>query len=244
MIEQHLRDNLRGFSATRILDVGPGYNNFSRIAAEVTGAQELAYMDYDEDILTWQVKRSKREHYAAQAIRITLGVDELAALPGEYDLILCQEVFEHLTDAEEVLKALVKHLSQKGRIVVTVPTRCSERWLKLLNPSYMKDEPYGHVREFDERGLRCFLQQANLKLLVFLPTQPHYFVAHTWLFGSRMHVEGSSGRILTGGVRGFIFGIIHKYTGKLFSLAPLWWGKLLPRNYFVIAEKADRAAIP
>ena len=123
-------------------------------------------------------------------------------------------------------------------MIVTVPTKRSERWLKTINPSYMKDEPYGHVNEFDEQALRNVIQRAGLEIRTLLPTQPHYFLAHTWLFGTRMKIDGSTGRILTGGLRGFVLSRLTSWSRKLFRATnPQGWGRVFPRNYFVVASK-------
>jgi hypothetical protein len=53
-----------------------------------------------------------------------------------------------------------------------------------------------------------------------------------------MKTEGSTGRILTGGFRGFVLGHLTSFGRRFFLLTgPEFWGKLLPRNYFVVAVK-------
>lgn len=238
MIESLLRQHLAGFRASRVLDVGPGYNAFGRIAARVTGAGSVTYIDCNRDVIAWQTDECRKEGLASEGLLFPLEPAALGALSGHYDLILCQEVFEHLANAEDILAALVRHLAPGGRMVVTVPTKLSEQWLKHINPNYMKNDPYGHVREFDEAGLRHLLREAGLQPHIFLPTQPHYFVAHTWFFGTRMKVEESTGKILTKGVRGFVSRKLFKLSKKLFCMTGFErWGRLLPRNYFVVAHK-------
>jgi hypothetical protein len=145
-------------------------------------------------------------------------------------------VLEHLPNASEVLTALRQQLAPSGHMIVTVPSRCSERWLKTINPGYMRDEPFGHVNEFTRNDLKKLLNLAGLKPIVLVPTQPHYFIAHTWFYGSRMRSEPSTGRILTGGIRGAVFSLVFKATRWLFiSTGPSFWGAFFPRNYFVVA---------
>jgi SAM-dependent methyltransferase len=238
MIGELIRRHLQGSHATRILDVGPGYADFSRITGEVTGAKEITFLDVDKDVLAWQMTETRRAGLEAVALPIMLQKEALSAVQGKYDVIHCQEVLEHLPNAPEVLRGVAALLSPGGRIIITVPTKRSERWLKTINPGYMKDEPYGHVNEFDEQALRTLIQNAGLQVQTFLPTQPHYFLAHTWLFGTRMKVEGSTGRILTGGMRGFVLSNITSWSKRLFSATnPQWWGRIFPRNYFVVATK-------
>ena len=241
MIESLLTEYLRDIKAENILDVGPGYSNFARLAASVTGARSIAFVDCNTDVLTWQKNQNDKASLRSVLFPMSLGRDELEELHGTYDLILCQEVLEHLLDPGMVLCALVRHLSTDGRIVITVPTKISERWIKRINKNYMKNEPHGHVQEFDKQGLTHLLARSGQRPTVFLPAQPHYFVAHTWVFGSRMEVEGSSGKNLTRGWRLVVARTIFVLAWTLFRLTGLkWWSRLLPRNYFVIAVKKAR----
>ncbi len=238
MIESLLERHLAGYCGERILDVGPGYSQFSRLAARIIGARKVTYIDCDENVLSWQIAESGKRGVETEGLLIPLEGSALGGLAELYDLILCQEVLEHLSNAEEILAALSDRLVPGGRMVITVPTKRSEQWLKRLNPNYMKHDPHGHVREFDEAGLRALMRGAGLRPVVFLPTQPHALVAHTLIFGTRMRIEESTGRILTGGIRGFVSRKLSKLSKKLFcATGPEWWGRLLPRNYFVVAVK-------
>jgi SAM-dependent methyltransferase len=239
MIDGLLEKYLQGRSAASVLDVGPGYGRFSRVAAKVTGACKVTYLDYSREVLDWQAAECRKAGIEAEGVQMVLDVGTVSTLRGCYDLILCQEVLEHLADAKGVLRALAGRLSPGGRFVITVPTQRSERWLKRINPHYMRDEPHGHVQEFDEPGLRALLDSAGLVPLVFVPTQPHYFLRHIWVFGTRMKVEGSTGRILTGGFRRFIGARLTDYSRRFFlATGPRFWGRILARNYFVIAVPA------
>jgi SAM-dependent methyltransferase len=238
VIDHWLKVYLKDVRADTILDVGPGYNHFSRVVAKVTGATEVTYLDFDQAILTFQVEEARRVGLNAISVSELLLPDKPLQLPGKYDIILCQEVLEHLGHAEQVLQMLANHLTDSGRIVITVPTRLSERLLKFVNSNYLANEPYGHVREFSEQSLRQLVSEAGLKPIVLFPVQPHYFVSHLWLFGSRMQVEGSSGKVLTQDWRAKVLIRLLRTSEKVFAATgPKWWGRLFPRNYFLIAQK-------
>jgi len=240
VIAELVATHLRGMKCDRILDVGPGYADFSRIAAGVTGARSITFVDCDDAVLQFQARQCGEAGIEAKLLSMNLESRTLGSIPGRFGLILCQEVLEHLPDAGETLRALAGLLLYGGRIIVTVPTRRSERLLRFLNPSYMRDEPHGHVNEFDEPTLRALLEGAGLSVLTFLPAQPQYFIAHSWLVGTRMKIEGSTGRILTRGVRGFVFGNLVKYSHLFFGATGLpRWSRLLPRNYFVVAGRHE-----
>jgi SAM-dependent methyltransferase len=243
MIESLLQKYLAGVSARRILDVGPGYASFSRTAARVTGAKEITFLDFDQTVLAWQMEECRKCGVDAVAVTLRLDEKDLSTLPGPYDLIHCQEVLEHLPNAPAMLNALRKQLSPDGRIIVTVPTRVSERWLKVLNPAYMRDDPFGHINEYTRKGLIFLLEAAGLEPLVLLPTQPHYFLGHTWFYGLRMKSEPSTGKILTGGIRRSVFSLIFRGSRWFFSrTGPTFWGRVFPRNYFVVARRINHAS--
>jgi SAM-dependent methyltransferase len=233
LMEKYLHD----FSSQTILDVGPGYSSFGLLAARLTGARKISIVDYDQNVLNWQTAKYEDAQFEVASVCDFLSVDVISRLSGPFDLILCQEILEHLPDAEEILMALSEKLDSNGRIVITVPTKFSERWLKWINSSYMVNEAYGHVRQFDKKELLHILKISKLKPIVCVPTQPHYFISHTWLFGTRMKVESSTGRVLTKGIRNLIFGKLNAYSKWFFMLTgPEWWGRLFPRNYFVVAK--------
>lgn len=242
MIEEFIRQYLAGVTAQTILDVGPGYSNFSRISAKVAGAKKISFLDNDENVLAWQANECKRLGIEAEYLNISLDVADLSAVQGKFNIIHMQEVLEHLPNAQEVLSAIAKLLTDDGRMIITVPTKRSERWLKSLNPAYMKDEPYGHVNEFDELLLRNMLRNSDLSPDTFFPTQPHYFISHTWLVGTRIRIKESSGRILTTGWRVKVFEFLNTYLRKFFKMTGAsFWGRVFPRNYFIVARKATRA---
>jgi|SRR5450759_4918055 len=245
MIEQLLKRHLEGFEAEKILDVGPGYNNFSRIAAQITGAMSVTYIDNNADVLRWQSDACRQASLQCDSLLLSLdNVFDLTHLEHSYDLILCQEILEHLRDPKSLLTTLTKLLSYNGRIVITVPTKTSERWMHFLNPSYMNDQQGGHIQEFDEQRIMELLHASCLIPEAFIPTQPHYFISHSWLFASRMQVEAATGHVKTRGIRHFIWTKVHSSSKFLFERTGIdYWGKVFPRNYFIIASRSLRITI-
>lgn len=242
MIEKLVKEHLQGFKAGNILDVGPGYNHFGRIAAKATGASCITYMDVNSDVLKWQAEQCKKHNIRSKSVRINLDAASLDSLEGGYDLILCQEVLEHLNECEAVLTALTSKLKSGGRVLITVPTQMSERWLKWLNDSYMRDEEFGHVREFDMKELERVIRVAGLKPLMILPVQPHVFISHTWLFGARVKIDGATGAVIGRGWRVRVWKLLGKFCSALFKATGMgFWGRIFPRNYFAIAERKSDA---
>ncbi|HOT92225.1 MAG TPA: class I SAM-dependent methyltransferase [Anaerolineae bacterium] len=236
MIKHQIENALKGFHADRILDIGPGFSTYSRLVSELTGATDVTYLDVSQEVLDYQAEEAKKAGLRAECLRVNLDSEGLLSIPTSFDIILCQEVLEHLHNVDEVLAALAKLLTPKGRIIITVPTKISERWLKFLNPAYMKNEAYGHVQEFDTKKLKQTLDKAGLHPIVFLHNQPHYFICQSWLMISRMEVDGSRGVVVTNDWRRVIFTKLCAYSLKFFLLTNYqFWARIFPRNYFVIA---------
>jgi SAM-dependent methyltransferase len=242
MIERLIEEHLKGFTGTRILDVGPGYSEFSRCSARVIGASSITILDNDADVLAFQAERNRLEGIRTESISALIGTDTIGALAGQFDLIHCQEVLEHLPEAEVVLAALASKLTKRGRVIVTVPTARSERIIRFINPGYMRHEQFGHVREFDGEGLRKILAQAGLVPEILIPAQPHYFLAHLWFFGTRTPLQGSTGRVSGVGFRQKVFALVLRSTSGAFAATGFrFWSRLFPRNYFAIARRGPGA---
>lgn len=238
MIELLMRKHLAGFKAKKILDVGPGFNNFGRVAAEVCGGEQIDFLDCNTEVLDWQKQECAKAGIASEAHVMLLKPEELAAIASRYDLILCQEVLEHLINAEEILAAIVGLLNPGGRMVITVPTGCSEKWLSIINPGYMKNESFGHVRRFSRKALCELASQAGLSVIELIPAQPQYFVFHTWLYLTRVEIEGSTGRIVTQDWRTRFGSNLIWRARRFFDRTGIgFWSRLIPRNYFLIAER-------
>jgi SAM-dependent methyltransferase len=245
MIATLLKKTLQGIQGRHILDVGPGYGEFSRVAALQIKASEITYIDCDPDVLKWQTKACLEYGIHATFIEDIVTPEVINRLGETYDLILCQEVLEHLPHPDQVVKALAGKLSRNGRLILTVPTKLSERWLRLINPSYMRNEPFGHIQEFGRKDISHLLKHADLTVVRIIPTQPHYFVGHTWLFGTRMKVDGSTGRVNPEGWKNKVFVTVTKWSFRFFKLTGIGiWGRLLPRNYFVMAQRSENENCP
>ena len=126
MIDQHWqcdecsRRPLEGKSA---LDVGCGAGlltePLARLGARVTGIDA-----------TPAVIAVAREHATAQALQIDYRVGDLQDLVGEYDLITCMEVIEHVADPTAFVRALANRLAPGGLLVMSTPNATS--WSKLM----------------------------------------------------------------------------------------------------------------
>jgi len=114
------RTPLEGKSA---LDVGCGAGllaePLARLGATVTG------IDATPDVIA-----VAREHSAAMGLTIDYRVGDVQELQGQFDLITCMEVIEHVADPAAFVRALAKRLSRNGLLIMSTPNATS--WSRLM----------------------------------------------------------------------------------------------------------------
>ena len=105
------------------LDVGCGAGlltePLARLGAKVTGIDAAA-----------EVIAVAREHANAMGLEIDYRSGDVQELGGQFDLITCMEVIEHVADPAAFLKALAKRLASGGLLVLSTPNATG--WSKLM----------------------------------------------------------------------------------------------------------------
>jgi ubiquinone biosynthesis O-methyltransferase len=136
----------------RALDVacGPGYG--SKLLIE-QHAREVIGVDVSEEAVTYA-----KEHYAHERITylrrdiLALSTDEI----GTFDVIVCFETLEHVSDPEQTVDVLARLLAPDGVLVISVPNEgevassnpyhltifTQERFLQLLHVHFKTVQPY------------------------------------------------------------------------------------------------------
>jgi 2-polyprenyl-6-hydroxyphenyl methylase / 3-demethylubiquinone-9 3-methyltransferase len=105
------------------LDVGCGAGlltePLARLGAKVTG------LDASPEVLA-----AAREHASARGLGIDYRAGELAELQGQFNLITCMEVIEHVADPAAFVHALARRLAPDGLLILSTPNATA--WSKLL----------------------------------------------------------------------------------------------------------------
>ena len=105
------------------LDVGCGAGllaePLARLGATVTGIDA-----------TPEVIAVARDHAQAQSLPIDYRVGDVQELEGQFDLITCMEVIEHVADAAAFVKALARRLAPNGLLIMSTPNATS--WSRLM----------------------------------------------------------------------------------------------------------------
>ena len=105
------------------LDVGCGAGllaePLARLGARVTG------LDASPELIA-----AARDHAAAMGLEIDYRAGELAELKGQYDLITCMEVIEHVAEPAMFVRHLAARLAPGGLLIMSTPNATG--WSKLL----------------------------------------------------------------------------------------------------------------
>ena len=153
------RTPLTGKSA---LDVGCGAGllaePLARLGARVTG------LDASPEVIA-----VARDHASRQGLAIDYRAGDVAGLEGEFALITCMEVIEHVADAATFVKALAKRLAADGLLVMSTPNATA--WARLM--MIVVGEGSGQIpkgtHDFDKfispERLKLLLTDAGLKCL-------------------------------------------------------------------------------
>lgn len=171
----------------RAVEVGAGIGTFSRrlLAA---GVRELLLLEPDDELadeLGSAVAQDERVTVVREAVP---GSDALARVRSSRDLVLCQNVLEHVDDDAAAVAEMAASLAPGGTLALLVPAYPS-LYGRL-------DEEYGHFRRYDRERLRRLLDDAGLEVTSLygfnLLAVPGWWVAN---HRSRLRIDAASLRI-------------------------------------------------
>jgi 2-polyprenyl-6-hydroxyphenyl methylase/3-demethylubiquinone-9 3-methyltransferase len=144
------------------LDVGCGAGllaePLARLGAKVTGIDA-----------TPQVIAVARDHATAVGLEIDYRQGDVQELQGEFDLITCMEVIEHVAEPAAFVRALARRLAPEGLLIMSTPNATS--WSRLM--MIVVGEGSGQIprgtHDFDKfiapERLKALLGDAGLKCL-------------------------------------------------------------------------------
>jgi SAM-dependent methyltransferase len=134
----------------RVLDVGCGDGWFSR--------QLIRKLPAGSEIVGWDIALDdgRLEVFSAD---LPSGMSLTNAEPsGEFDMILCMDVLEHVPDELRLLTELVnKYLRRGGHLVISVPA-----WLGLFSK---RDLALRHYRRYSPRRARTLMKEGGLEVV-------------------------------------------------------------------------------
>jgi 2-polyprenyl-3-methyl-5-hydroxy-6-metoxy-1,4-benzoquinol methylase len=174
-----------GRPPVRVLDAGCGdginLSFLDRLAESRRWSTKLIGADYS----TLRITRARNQHASGlvQTSLTALGFDD-----SSFDVVLCNQVLEHVPDCPTALRELRRVLRPGGLLLVGVPNEGSALGLlrnHVLQRSILRSTD--HVNMFTRRLLSDWLRDAGFEVARIEPEA--FFVPHTavhgWLNGCR-----------------------------------------------------------
>ena len=157
--DERVRRPLEGKTA---LDVGCGAGllaePLARLGAKVTG------VDASSELIA-----VAREHAKAMGLDVDYRAADVLEIEGQFDLVTCMEVIEHVADPAAFLGALARRLAPGGLLILSTPNQTG--WSKLMMITI--GEGLGRIpkgtHDFDKfiapERMKVLLADAGLKCL-------------------------------------------------------------------------------
>ncbi len=150
---------------TRLLDIGSGKGGKVYAIAKhlKIPAENVTGVDYDDFNIDYVRK-------FFNVVKVDLEKENLPFKDGEFDLIICNQVYEHLKNIGSLTGEVYRTLKRDGFFLIGTPNLSSfyNRMHVLLGrqPSCMKIKST-HVRGFTPRGIRRYLEENNFRVAGF-----------------------------------------------------------------------------
>jgi SAM-dependent methyltransferase len=145
----------------RLLEVGCGSGAFT-IGAARRGYDALGLSWSEADVSKAQGRAvasgvAERAHFIVRDAR---ELDQQSDLAGQFDVVICCEVIEHILDDIRLMKALWNCLKPGGRLLLTAPNHDYRAVTPEDDGPFCKTETGWHVRRGYSRGMLVELCEA------------------------------------------------------------------------------------
>lgn len=137
-----------------MLDVGCG-SGLSLLEAQALGAQ------------AYGIEADPNVRRIADELKLRVHIGSLHDRPFpdvSFDLIVLNQVIEHIPDPGKALEALKERLKPMGRLVLVFPNRGS-LWQRLSGPKWINWHVPYHLHHFDAKGFRAFAQRYGYRVI-------------------------------------------------------------------------------
>lgn len=148
----------------RVLDLGAGSGALGRYLVEERQCKVAGLT------LSQQEAQCLHPHYHPVVVANLEQVDLASQFPGRFDVVVCADVLEHLSDPKRVLDQLAGLLEQHGQVLISVPNVAYAGLIAELLAGDFRYRPEGlldatHLRFFTQRSLLRFLSDAGWSCL-------------------------------------------------------------------------------
>jgi 2-polyprenyl-6-hydroxyphenyl methylase/3-demethylubiquinone-9 3-methyltransferase len=130
----------------------------ARLGAKVSG------LDATPELI-----EAARAHAAAMGLEIDYSAGDIAELGGQFDLLTCMEVIEHVADPAAFVGAIAKRLAPDGLLVLSTPNQTSLSRLMMITVGEGLGRIPKGTHDFDKfigpERMKTLLSDAGLKCL-------------------------------------------------------------------------------
>jgi SAM-dependent methyltransferase len=148
-------DQFRDRVGPDVVEVGAGIGTFTdRLLAE--GAQHVLTIEPEAACADELERRYRDDPRVSMTRELLPDSPALAARAGEVDLVLCQNVLEHVEHDAAAVAAMARALRPGGTLALLVPAH--QRLYGVL------DRQYGHFRRYDRQRVRSVVEGAGLQI--------------------------------------------------------------------------------
>jgi len=151
---QWMAETIQPFVGTRVLEIGAGIGNLTRILVP----RRKSYVAGDIDLEHLARLRTRFQHRPNLEVRYCdlASPDDFEALAGSMDSVVCLNVLEHVEQDLAGLRNIYTALKTGGRAIVLVPH--GQEIFGTL------DTALGHFRRYSHEELRSKMEQAGFRV--------------------------------------------------------------------------------
>lgn len=148
----------------KILDAGCGDQKYRKYCSNLNYfAQDFGKYSSDEKLMIGSAGIGGNDGYKYGPLDFIGNIWEIDSPDGEFDVILCTEVLEHIAYPNETIEEFSRLLRQGGRLILTAPSNCLRHM-----------DPYFYSSGFSDRWFDEILTKNGLKILTIEPVGDYF----------------------------------------------------------------------
>lgn len=148
-MEEHIRVDLGLSKDIKLLDFGAGYCNYQRFFLK-DGYKEAHSLEINPHLVRYAKEKLGLDNVYENA-------DEL--VPGSYDIVIANQVFEHLANPIEMLQTTIAQLLKPGGVMVFAVPNWDSLNRPILRTRWLGYSPDDHIWFFSKGSANYLLPQ-------------------------------------------------------------------------------------
>ena len=117
------------FAGRKVLDVGCAYGGFL-VAAKEAGARRVVGVDIDQNLIDLASLQLDDHHMSGELAVEDITSEGVADRWGTFDIVLCNDVIEHVTDPHRCAQNLASVMKRGGKVFLEIPNGTSVDFMR------------------------------------------------------------------------------------------------------------------